>query len=254
MARVSVWTPATCGRSRRGTRRTHGPWARRRRRGGGRHTATAAAPTPRTTTTTQTATMEGCYSGVVRRTKATSCVEPAVVLEQHVQVEQVVGGERRAGAVLGELGGPAATARAGRRPTRAGRRSAGSPSRCTVWSQPGHRNRYAPGIVVVAAHPDGEVVDLELHVPARRALGSDGRHDGPTSQETRGPLASSHRHAGAEHLRTAPAECDVGNNRCVAAPITFAHRGASADGPRTRCRPSGGRSSSGPGASSPTPA
>ena len=71
----------------------------------------------------------------------------------------------------------------------------------------------------------------ERHVPACRALGPHRRHPGPPPRSTAWPLASSHRHARRAPLEDPWPECDMGNNRAVATPITFAHRGASADAP-----------------------
>ena len=73
-------------------------------------------------------------------------VEPGVVLEQHVEVEQVVGRQRRADAVLARARPATSTAPAARPRTRGGRRCGGWPRARTVCAQPGHTKRYALGM------------------------------------------------------------------------------------------------------------
>ncbi len=83
-----------------------------------------------------------------------------------------------------------------------------------------------------------------LHVAARRALGSNRRHVGPTSQITRGPLAMQASARQPDHLRCRLAQCDTGNesdrgspDHCGRSPSPTAAPAPTA--PRTRSPPSG---------------
>ena len=70
---------------------------------------------------------------------------------------------------------------------------------------PGTGSGTRPGVSSSAHDPDGEVVDLQLHVAARRALRSNRRHAGPPPRHLVGPLASRPGFGtpGQRHLRTA---------------------------------------------------
>ena len=111
--------------------------------------------------------------------------------------------------------------------------------------------------LVVGAHADGEIVGRQLHVPAARAVGPDRRHRSPVPGLSSAPPAR--RLAGCHTLRqplSGPLEAPAASARRavdgrVARCAAHGRRSRSPTGapaprsPRTRSRPSGGRSSSG---------
>ena len=143
---------------------------------------------------------------------------PVIALEEEVEVEEVVGRERRSHVGFEELGGkpPDLFLDADRDQQGADRR------RCVV-----NDRRGATGAVesvgtpvVVGADPDGQVGDPQSYRPAARTLRFDGCHVGsigtiPAALEDRLPKAGS----------TPPYDA------ASVAPITFAHRGARAQHP-----------------------
>ena len=162
-------------RSRHGTRRTPGRWARRRRSDGGQTRQRRRAPIPSTTTTTQ--------MPMVMEPTQGSCDAPrprGARTSRRRRASRAGRGGRRASRA-GQPGRSLSSAghrqvcvrRPGRHQQvddplagRTGRPCPGSPGTGT-----GRRPRHA-----VVAHPHRELVDLERHVAARRALRPHRRH------------------------------------------------------------------------------
>ncbi len=169
-------------------------------------------------------------------------VEPAVVGQEDMQVEQVVGCEDGAAGSFGKLGGPLPELVRGP----CGHEQVDDPrAGCAVHRLIADRAPETVGARcgLVGADTDGQVVDLELHVATRRALGSDCRHQDPPPRR-RGPLLTRNFGTPGNALES---DCGSGGRAGVTEgtklvvqrfgkdglvrPITFAHRGGRADGP-----------------------
>ena len=182
-------------RARHGTPRTHARWARRRSVTASRDHGCDGSHAQYTEDHP-----DGHGARLLGRRSAHQGhepVEPGVVGEEHVEVEEIVGCERRsegrsassAGQLQRSSAAPADISRSTIRASRAAPRlgALGAPEAVVPCR-----------VVVVDAH--GEIVDAELHVAAHRALGSDRRHraDLPHSW----PLRLSDRHAPLHLSRT----------------------------------------------------
>ena len=106
-------------------------------------------------------------------------LEPVVLLEQQVEVEEVVGRERRPGPALAEFGRAAARLACARRSRRAGRRCAGSLPWPLRARQSGHRKQYEPRSSSAQTRTV-RVFRRQLDVTAARAIRPDRRHCSPS--------------------------------------------------------------------------